>query len=81
MTLGANQNIRTRASLLASWYAAQRVAGANGAIILNHASAAGFLLEQHVVTTIAIAFCPTEPWWSTVRRYLSEVVDEELASQ
>lgn len=73
-----NQNVRTRASLLASWYAAQRVAGANGAVILNHASAAGMLLDQHVDVVTAIEKCPAEPWWIPVVEYLKKVADDDL---
>lgn len=76
-----NQNIRTRASLLASWYAAQRVAGANGAVILNHASAAGMLLDQRGGdVVVAIEKCPAEVWWMPVVEYLKKVADDDLAS-
>jgi|GEM_PF-3694588 len=75
------RNVRTRASLLASWGAAKNMADTNGAIVLNHASAAGFLIEQHLVIAIAIALCPTEPWWETVREYLRQVEREEKAAE
>lgn len=73
-----NRNVRTRASLLASWYAAQKIAGANGAVILNHASAAGMLLDQHDGNVqIAIEKCPTDPWWIRVLESLVEVSKED----
>jgi hypothetical protein len=70
----------TRRQLLASWNAVKNPV--NGvAIVLNHASAAGWLLEQHCVASLAVALCPVEPWWTTVRNYLLEVVKEESASE
>lgn len=74
-----NRNARTRASLLASWRNAQRVAGMNGAVMLNHASAAGMLLDQHSDVRVALEKCPTEPWWTTVSEYLAKVANEEIA--
>jgi hypothetical protein len=75
--LSMPKNIRTRATLLASWYAAQKVADTEGGIVLNHASAAGMLLDQHRVVAIATKFCPPERWWDPVRRYLTAVAQEE----
>ncbi len=73
--------VRTRTSLLADWYAAQKVAEMDGAIVLNHESAAGFLLDQHVVASIALALCPSEPWWDDVRGLLRVVLREEQACE
>lgn len=79
--LSMPRNIRTRATLLASWHAAQRVADRDGAIILNHASAAGMLLEQHRIVGVAILLCPTDPWWVPVREYLAQVHADEQAAE
>lgn len=73
----ATMNMVTRRQLIASWHKALKVANDNGAVILNHASAAGMLLDQHVSAHAALAKCPSESWWTRVRDYLQRVAIEE----
>lgn len=74
--------IKTRSFLVSSWNAAVRnIDPVHNTITLNHASAAGWLLDQHRIAAIAWALCPPEPWFDTVREYLGTVIDEERASE
>jgi hypothetical protein len=66
-----------RDQLMTSWRAAREAAGEHGAITMNHASGAGWLLEQYGSPNLALLHCPTAPWWATVMGYLERVVDEE----
>jgi hypothetical protein len=71
--------ITARQGLMVSWSAVKN----NNPIVLNHASAAGWLLEQYPEASVALAQCPDEPetlaWWDVVRAYLQQVVREESA--
>jgi hypothetical protein len=76
-----SENIVTRASLYASWIAAQRNAQISTGIHLNPASLAGLLLDQHPSASRALDDCPSgTPFWDIVRGYLLRVaVDEDDA--
>lgn len=74
-------NIVTRASLLASWHAAERTAEPFK-LVVNHASAAGQLLEHaggDVVLALTMLPYYPNPFWDAVRACLERAQREEYA--
>lgn len=81
-----NENIRSRAALLASFYAATRTADnaqvLGQALVLNAASAAGLLLHTHQTVRAALEACarmPAEGPWPLAGRYLAGLAEDETA--
>jgi len=69
-----------REGLLASWRAAERQSTLTGELVLNYASAAGWLLTEFGTVAEALAHLPSSPWWSTVAHYLRMVAIDEAPS-
>ena len=80
MAAVANGNVVTRTALIAAWRAAQRRADAEGAVVLNAASAAGQALDfAEGDPVIAATMLPDSEgtFWGLVRNYLERVTREE----
>jgi hypothetical protein len=72
----------TRALLISSWHSATRRADREGALILNAASFAGYVLERGGTVEAARCLLPLEsssPFWARVRSYLDDVSNETPA--
>lgn len=75
-------NVRTRAAMLASFYAASRVTRAGEPLRMNAATAAGMLLHLGGTTRAALemaARMPGDGPWPLAGRYLAELFDAEGA--
>lgn len=78
------KNERTIAALLASFYAASRIARNGAPMVLNAAAAAGLLLHMGGSTQEAIRLgeaMPVEEIWITAIKYLRDVEAEAEAER
>lgn len=77
-----NANTRTKAALLASFYAATRLSNSRDAMPMTAASAAGLLLHLGETTGGALRVCarfPAEGVWLRAAEYLRQLRETEGA--